>query len=136
NSSEDYKTFILESIEKASKNVALNYSIIYNNEVVGAISYNYIDTTNRKVVIGYWLGEEFQNKGIMTRSVKHLINNAFDTLDMHRVEIACAKENHRSRKLPTKLGFTEEGVARESAWLIDRFTDNIWYGLLKKEWKS
>jgi ribosomal-protein-serine acetyltransferase len=91
---------------------------------------------SKKVTIGYWLGKDFQKNGVMSRSVKYLINYAFDKLKMHRIDIAAATENMKSRKIPEKFGFTQEGVSRESEWLNDHYVDNVWYGLLENEWKK
>jgi ribosomal-protein-serine acetyltransferase len=55
---------------------------------------------------------------------------------MHRIDIAAATENMKSRKIPEKFGFTQEGVSRESEWLNDHYVDNVWYGLLENEWKK
>jgi ribosomal-protein-serine acetyltransferase len=40
----------------------------------------------------------------------------------------------KSRALPKRLGFTEEGIIREAEWLYDHYEDHVVYGLLKKEY--
>ena len=67
----------------------------------------------------------------MTRSCRALIDHAFSTLGLHRVVIRCAVENHRSRAIPERLGFTLEGIERESQWLYDHFVDLAIYALLE-----
>jgi ribosomal-protein-serine acetyltransferase len=41
----------------------------------------------------------------------------------------------KSQKIPRRLGFKEEGIARQSEWLYDRFVDHVVFALLKQEWK-
>ena len=53
---------------------------------------------------------------------------------MNRVTIQCATENTRSRAIPERLGFTFEGIVRETEWLYDRYVDHALYGLLRSEY--
>ena len=72
----------------------------------------------------------------MTKSCLALINYAFDELKLNRVEMHCGVENKRSRKIPEKLGFIEEGVVRQAGWLHGRFVDFVIYGILANEWED
>ncbi|MGJ7913749.1 GNAT family N-acetyltransferase [Neobacillus sp. LXY-1] len=108
--------------------------ILYEGEIAGTIGFNHLNKTNRIGVIGYWLGEEFQGKGIMTRAFKAFINYGFKELRLNRIEVRVAVENKKSRALPERLGFTEEGIVRQAEWLYDHYVDHIIYGLLAEEW--
>mgnify|MGYP000672157919 FL=1 len=105
-------------------------------KMAGQIGYNYFNNEDRRTEIGYWLGKEFQGKGLITRSCRALIDNAFNNLNLNRIEIRCGTENQKSRSIPEKLGFKLEGVARESEWLHDRFIDLAIYAMLADEWKG
>lgn len=91
---------------------------------------------NKSTSIGYWLAEDAQGSGIMTKSCEAYIDHAFRDLDLHRIEIRCAVANARSRAVPERLGFASEGLIREAEWLNDRFVDHVLYGLLSGEWKQ
>lgn len=65
-----------------------------------------------------------------------VVDYAFGRLGLHRVEIRCAADNHRSRAIPERLGFTQEGVLRESGYLNGRFVDMVVYGVLASEWRA
>jgi hypothetical protein len=80
------------------------------DKLVGDIGYHPIDWADRKAEIGYWLGESFQGKGLMTEACKTLITYAFAELGLNKVEIHCAAENIRSCAIPKRLGFTQEGI--------------------------
>ena len=45
-------------------------------------------------------------------------------------------ENDRSRKVAEWLGFTQEGILRQSWWTRDRYVDLVVYGLLVSEWQG
>lgn len=130
---EDTKKFIKSTVE--NKN-ALHFGIWHNNSLVGVIGYHYIDKTNRKGHIGYWLDESSQGKGIMTTACKIIITYAFKELNLHRVEISCAIDNYKSCSIPERLGFNKEGVFREVEWLYNHFVDHNFYALLKKDWQQ
>ena len=70
----------------------------------------------------------------MTRAVRTLVDHAFGVWDLHRVEIQAAVNNHRSRAIPERLGFREEGVLREAERIGDRWNDLAVYAILAPEW--
>lgn len=47
---------------------------------------------------GYWLGKEYEGRGLITKSIKVLINHAFDKYKLNKIEIGAATENRRSRE--------------------------------------
>lgn len=108
--------------------------ILYEGEIAGTIGFNQLNKANRIGVIGYWLGDKFQGKGIMTRAFKAFINYGFKELGLNRIEVRVAVENKKSRALPERIGFTKEGRVRQAEWLYDHYVDHIIYGLLAEEW--
>ena len=120
--------------EKFSKNEALSTAIIYKGEFVGKITINSINWATKKAEIGYYLDEKFQGSGIMTRATKGMLDIAFTEYNLEKVEIHVAEGNVKSRHIPERLGFKQEGVIRQGEWLYDHYVDIVVYGLLAKEW--
>ncbi|WP_332420376.1 GNAT family N-acetyltransferase, partial [Vibrio metschnikovii] len=58
--------------------------MIYQDKLVGNISFNSINHQLKKVEIGYWLSSEYQGKGIVSKSVSKLVDLAFTELDMEK----------------------------------------------------
>ncbi|WP_078544929.1 GNAT family N-acetyltransferase [Litchfieldia alkalitelluris] len=133
---EDTKGFIAAVIKSYAENKGLTSVIIYKNEIVGIASYNQIDWTNKIAYIGYWLGEPYQGNGIMTRVAGALTSYALKELKLNKVEIRAAEENHKSRSVPVRLGFIEEGRIRQAEWLYDHYVDHVVYGILASEWNE
>ena len=52
-------------------------------------------------------------------------------MKLNKIEIRVATENVKSRALPERFGFKEEGVIRDAEWLYDRYVDHVVYGLLR-----
>lgn len=111
-----------------------SFALIYQGELVGTVGYNEIDRGVQCGTIGYWLGQEFQGKGIMSQALETLIDYGFRDLGLNKIEIRVATGNVKSRALPERLGFKQEGVLREAEWLYDRYVDHVVYGLLRDEW--
>ena len=111
-----------------------HFGIRYKGVLAGSISLHAIDWNNSQASIGYYLSEKMQGKGITVRTVKAVINHAFYELGLNRIEIRCGKDNHKSKAIPRRLGFFEEGVIRDGEYLNGNFHDLIVYGLLSREW--
>ena len=110
------------------------FAVFCGNDFAGLAGFKGTDRLNRKSEIGYWLREEFQGRGIMTDSIRALIRFGFSELDLNRIQIKCARNNVKSNKIPQRLGFTFEGIERDSEFVKDGvFRDaNVW-SLLKRE---
>lgn len=131
---EDSLRFIKESLDKYGTNTGLSMGIWYKGRLSGSIGFVNIDMLNRRAIIGYWLDSSLTGKGIMTRACKAMLDYAFDMLALNRVEIYVSPGNVKSRAVPERLGFTNEGTLRKVEWLNDRFVDGTVYGILREEW--
>lgn len=133
---DDSWSFVKRSLQRYMDNEGFALGVRYQDRLAGVISYHTIDWPNRQVEIGYWLGAEFQGRGLMTRACSALIDYAFHKLMLNRVAILCATGNARSRAIPERLGFKQEGLRREGEWLYDHFVDLIVYSMLAREWNE
>jgi len=132
---EDAREFIRRQIRQYAEDQGFATLVLFRGRVAGSIGYNLIDWSNRKTDIGYWLGAEFLGRGVMTKACRALVEHAFRELRLNRVEIYCAVENHRSRRIPERLGFTQEGTLRQAEWVHDHFKDLVCYSMLAREWR-
>ena len=121
--------------ESHENNNGFGCLIRYRGQVAGTIGCHALGHLNHSAEIGYWLGKAFEGKGIMTRACKALVSYAFKDLQMNRIQIRCATGNVRSCAIPQRLGFTREGVMRQSEWLYDHFVDLVLYSMLADEWR-
>ena len=84
--------------------------------LLGEVILQWIDWKNRSASFGYFLGSEFWGEGFATEAMK-LALDYVRALGIHRVEISAAVENERSCKLAKRLGFEQEGVAKDAEFL-------------------
>lgn len=107
--------------------------IFVNNVLAGSISLHTIDWHNKQASIGYLLDQNYQGNGIITKSANHLLHYSFSQLHLHRIEIKCALQNEKSRKIPERLGFTQEGILRDNEYIHNEFHDLVLYSLLNTD---
>lgn len=133
---EDTLEFIRISLKSFAQNKSLIAIILFKDQIVGVAGYNSINWSNRTAYIGYWLGEQYQGHGIITKVTKALTEYAFNELHLNKVEIRAAAENMKSRSIPERLKFVNEGCIRQAEWLYDHYVDHVVYGILAEEWKK
>lgn len=133
-SPQDYETIIPMWLDQFANNNGFQGGIRYNGQLAGMLGLHYIDWNNRKTSIGYYLAEPFEGRGIMTQCVQQVIEYAFFELDLNRVEIRCGVQNKKSRAIPERLGFQQEGIVKEDEWLYDHYHDIVIYGLVQKDY--
>jgi len=132
---EESKAFIQSTQEQHEQNLGFQCGIWFHNQLVGVIGFQRIDWMNRNVEIGYWIDEEHQGLGIVTKSCQVLVEYAFSEYQLNRVQIRCATGNKKSCAIIERLGFVQEGIARQAEFLYDHYVDLFIYGMTADEWK-
>lgn len=127
------QNFVQGTMQRNKDRSEYAYVIFDNNGMVGRIGVYKIDKQNGIGEIGYWLIEDAQGKGIVTKSCKKLIDFCFNDLKLNRIEIKCGTENLKSKAIPEKLNFTKEGIIRQGELLYDKFIDLNLYSFIKAD---
>lgn len=133
---EHTRAFIESELQRFANNNGFSTGIFYKSQYIGNISFHEINWNTKMTSIGYWLSAEHQGKGIMTACCQILLNHGFGILGLNRIEIRARTDNDKSRAIPIRLGFKEEGILRQVDFNNDRYYDHVVYGLLKDEWKD
>ena len=87
------------------------------------------------VTLGYWMGQQWAGKGLMTEAVGVTLPFVFDTLDLHRIHAAFLPGNMASRRVLEKNGFVEEGFAEKYLQIDGRWEDHVLFGLVKERYQ-
>ncbi len=111
----------------------VQWVIDYGDQCAGWIS---LDVTSREhgvASVGYSVSEAFRGRGLATGAVKAVIAIAFDPtgLALDRLEANAAVENAASRRVLTKAGFLEEGIAAGLLVIDGRRVDHVRFGLVR-----
>jgi ribosomal-protein-serine acetyltransferase len=132
----DTRAFIQSTLRQFADNNGFQTALRHQGRIVGMVGLHYVQWLNRCTSFGYWLAEAHQGRGLVTRACAALLDHVFGTLGLNHVEIQCAAGNARSRAIPERLGFRQEGLLRQREWLYDHFVDHVAYGLLASEWRE
>lgn len=115
----DTREFLRLSMAGWAEGRLLRCAIRWRGRICGSIALEGINRRIDAAEVGYWLAQDCQGHGVMSRCVVAVTEIAFVELDLHRLEIRAAEENVRSWAIPERLGWVYEGVAR-SAGIVDR----------------
>jgi ribosomal-protein-alanine N-acetyltransferase len=85
--------------------------------------------------IGYWIDEELAGSGLTPEAVVVVLQFAFETLSLHRVEVAIIPRNMASRRVMEKLALRNEGVALGFLEINGEWEDHVRYAMTAEEWK-
>jgi ribosomal-protein-serine acetyltransferase len=131
---EGTREFIQATRRQLADDDGLQTAVVHGGRIAGMVGFHFVDWRNRSTTIGYWLAEDAQGRGIMTAAVRALVDHAFGPWRLNRVAIHAAPGNARSRAIPLRLGFTEEGTLRADERLGDIYLDSVVYAVLAAEW--
>lgn len=127
----DTAGFLRRARTQVERNDGFQAAIVDAGAIVGVAGYHGVDWAHRATSLGYWLAEASQGRGTMTAAVRALTDHALTGWDLVRVEIRAALENHRSRAIPERLGFREEGTLRRAERVGGRYLDLAVYAMVK-----
>lgn len=126
----DTRNFLTQQLQRFARGESLNVIIFHDGAVAGVAGFNSIDRVNGIGYIGYWLGEEYNGRGIMTEVVRDLIAIGKEFYSLQKIDIRCATGNSKSRAIPIRLGFVHEGTLRRAERVYEQWHDHEVYALL------
>jgi [ribosomal protein S5]-alanine N-acetyltransferase len=96
-----------------------------DKRIVGAININHIVRGSfLSGSLGYYIGVDFQGQGYMQEGLKLLIEYAFNTMGLHRLEANIQPENLRSQRLVQRCGFIKEGFSKDFLFINGTWRDH------------
>ena len=135
-SADNTREFIRTWIEKREVGDGFAAGFWHAGCFAGGFGLHAIDNNNLSTSIGYWLAPPYRGRGYITKACRLLLDHAFGELHLNRVAIECAVENVKSRAIPERLGFAQEGVLRQAAKLPKGYADMVVYAMLAEDWNS
>lgn len=106
-----------------------------DNKILGCIYLNIHDKKAKTAGIDYWIREDEWGCGYVTEAAKRILEFAFDTLNLNRIESCGAKDNPGTWKVMEHIGLKYEGVRESGAfYYYGGLTDLVMYGLTRDEY--
>ena len=108
-----------------------------DNKILGCIYLNIHDEKARTAGIDYWIREDAWGNGYTTEASRKILNFAFDTLNINRIESCGGKDNPGTYKVMEKIGLKYEGERKEGMFYYYGGLENlVLYGITKEEYKN
>lgn len=108
-----------------------------DNKILGCIYLNIHDEKARTAGIDYWIREDVWGNGYTTEASRKILNFAFDTLNINRIESCGGKDNPGTYKVMEKIGLKYEGERKEGIFYYYGGLENlVLYGITKEEYKN
>jgi ribosomal-protein-alanine N-acetyltransferase len=126
---DDARNFINQVNENIHKNDSLYWAITLSNRntLVGTICLFSFSEENDNCEIGYELLTNFQGQGIMKEALEKVIDYAFNTIKVQKIEASLHSDNQRSIKLLEKCSFTDSNtpVKKDARIMCYHLTNSI-----------
>jgi len=126
---QDAHEFLQQTISEES---ALKFCIEIQTAAVGVIGVQPgEDVHPHTATVGYWLGEEFWGRGIMTEAVTVLTDFCFKNFPLRRISAEVFANNPASARVLEKAGFTFEGCLKNNVLKEGKLLDSLLYARTK-----
>jgi [ribosomal protein S5]-alanine N-acetyltransferase len=113
------------------------FGVFFQGRFVGEITLSSVQRGPlQSAYIGYWIDEAVAGQGLMPEAVVTMLQYAFDTLRLHRVEINIIPRNSPSRRVVEKLGLRFEGISERYLEIDGAWEDHARYAITAEEWSD
>jgi RimJ/RimL family protein N-acetyltransferase len=126
----DGRAFIARALERRPETV---FAIAVDGDAVGGIGFTLREDVERvSAEIGYWLGEQYWNRGITTEALRAVTAHAIAVHDLTRVYALPYEWNAASCRVLEKCGYVLEARMRRSAIKDGKIIDQFLYAQVVK----
>ncbi|WP_374077769.1 GNAT family N-acetyltransferase [Bdellovibrio bacteriovorus] len=124
------ESWISTHAERFCKGLAVDWAMTLKDTgaLVGCISLG-ISQKHQRAEIGYWVGEEFWNRGYCSEAASTVIDFAFKRLQLRKITSRHMAHNPASGKVMQKAGMTQEGYLKMDFNKDGRWVDMVVYGI-------
>lgn len=126
----------IKHIEEINGFVAKNECVYWgitalpSDKVIGTVCLWKMDKESFRCEVGYALHPDYHRKGIMTETLKAVLDFAFNDLRFHSITADVNPANDASKSLLESLGFKQEAYFRESYYFDGKFLDSAVYCII------
>ena len=103
---------------------------------IGWISLTRWNPDYRSAALGYCFIEDAWGHGYATEAAHAVLQWAYETLDLNRVQAETDTRNVGSARVLEKVGFVHEGTLRQDCVVNGDVSDSWVYGLIRSDWSS
>lgn len=125
----------IESISGNDHDYSLAVVLRRGDRHIGQVGLHGVDWVNRCGRFGIMIGpHDARGKGYGGEATRLMMTYAFESLNLHRIELEVYDFNDRARRLYERLGFIAEGTRRQARWSGAAYADSHLYSMLADEY--
>jgi ribosomal-protein-alanine N-acetyltransferase len=133
---EDQFTAFLKKCRRADS-ICFLICLLSDEAIVGSINLSQVFHGNfQSAYLGYYVGEPYAGRGLMTEALQLMLEHAFEDLKLHRLEANIQPANAASIALVEHAGFTREGFSRRYLKICGRWRDHERWAIIAEDWKK
>ena len=127
----------IESLGKSTTDYVFGVALKQQDRLIGVTGLHQVNAVNRSAVFGINVGDTaFQGRGYGREATELVLKYAFEELNLNRVELAVYADNWRAIRMYQKVGFVQEGCARQARYNNGRYQDEYRFAILRSEWDA
>lgn len=130
------RQFIEQMLTKQAHGTVFIATVIVDGEVAGMIDIHNIDAVRHNGQIGYWLGQAYTGRGVMTKSLERLEEIAFTELDLHKIQLGADVDNQASRAVAKRRRYHLDATLPDNIFVNETYRDEAIYSLTVDEWSK
>jgi ribosomal-protein-alanine N-acetyltransferase len=104
------------------------------DRLVGSMGVDWVSEKDQCMNLGYVLARSCWGRGLATEAGRAVVDHAFGSYPLQRLQAVCMTGNERSESVLRKLGMVHEGILRSSARIKGSFRDMHMYALTRTDW--
>jgi aminoglycoside 6'-N-acetyltransferase len=108
----------------------------HTDRLIGDFGAHVLAEDSRQAEIGFTLAPPHQGHGYATEVVRRLLHYLLVERGKHRVRTTCDDRNMSSVAVLERVGMRREGHLLESTWSKGEWTNDLLYGVARREWPS
>ncbi len=129
----DSRQFLRAAIRQYRRGQPGSFAIVLKDSgrMIGTIGFMWINVDYKSGEVGYSLGRDYWNKGIMTEALREVVRFGFEDLGLNRIEAQHEVSNPASGKVMAHVGMQFEGILRQRIRNKGCYADVALYAILR-----
>ncbi|MDO5022768.1 MAG: GNAT family N-acetyltransferase [Eubacteriales bacterium] len=126
--------FINAMLKENRTKAALNFAVEEKStgRMIGTIGFVSFSMEHSLAEVGYSFAPSIWGRGYATEALNKIVDYAFNTMELHRLEAQCDSRNTASARVLEKCGFKREGLMQKRLFLKDEYADILFYAMVNK----
>lgn len=117
-----------------NQNVTLGIFLKETQSLIGVMGLHKINYIHGTSITGAWLGKEFRNQGLGFEAKMLLLDYAFNTLNLRKIQSAVIATNTRSADYSKKCGYKVEATFPKQIFQKGQYWDEIFLAVYREDW--